>query len=79
MFNPKQDKKGGVTFMGFDLQKDMEDPEKLKSYLAKAEKNILEIKNQLRQGTKPEEYENFGTLLHGYSALLKILTSSQAK
>ena len=40
------------------------------------EKQILALKKNIRDGASPEEYEKLGTLLHGYSALLKILNKA---
>lgn len=71
--NKKNNKKGPSPFT-FDLEKDMQDPEKQKKLLHKVEDQIGEIKKALREGADSEEFEKLGLLLHGYSALLKVLT-----
>lgn len=72
----KKDKGKGKqpkSFFEFPLEEDIKNPDKLKLMMEAAEKQILELKKTIREGAKPEEYEKLGTLLHGYSALLKTL------
>ncbi len=58
----------------FDLEKELKkDPNKLKEYLKKAETRIQEIKSLLREGTKGKDLDDLGVLLHGYTALQKVL------
>ena len=58
----------------FDLEKDLKkDPSKVKELLKNAEAKIHEIKTQLREGSKGAELDNLGVLLHGYTALQKVL------
>lgn len=58
----------------FDLEKDLKkDPSKVRELLKSTETKIHEIKNQLREGNKGAELDNLGVLLHGYTALQKIL------
>ncbi len=58
----------------FDLEKDLKkDPSKARELSKNAEAKIQEIKNQLRQGTKGPDLDNLGVLLHGYTALQKVL------
>lgn len=74
MFGLEKGKKKEYKF--FDLEKDLESPMKAKDILKKAEEHIHELKNQIRKGANSEEFEKLGVLLHGYSALMKILTRS---
>ncbi len=67
----KEDKK---PFFEFDLQKEIKDDKKQKVLKDKADKQILAIKAQLRAGADPQSFEQLGVLMHGYSALLKILS-----
>ena len=67
------EKKKNPNFLVFDLEKDLEDSKKQKSHVKNAEKHIAELKKQLREGASSEDFEDLGLLLHGYSALLKIL------
>jgi len=59
----------------FDLEKDLKkDPDKARELLKTAEAKINEIKSQLRDGAKGPELDQLGVLLHGYTALQKVLT-----
>jgi hypothetical protein len=58
----------------FDLEKDLKkDPNKVKALLKNTEARINEIKGQLREGRKGPELDSLGILLHGYTALQKVL------
>ncbi len=58
----------------FDLEKDLKkDPKKVQELLKSTETKIQEIKNQLREGAKGPELDQLGVLLHGYTALQKVL------
>lgn len=68
------EKKGRALFE-FDLEKDLKaHPAKAKDLLKTIEQCIQDIKNTLRQGTASEDFDKFGILLHGYTALQKVLT-----
>lgn len=67
------EKKSKMVFE-FDLEKDLKkDPTKVRELLKSTESKINEIKTQLRQGSKGAELDNLGVLLHGYTALQKVL------
>ncbi len=68
----KEDKK---PIFEFELEKDLKDDKKQKALMQKSEKHISEIKTALRKGTDQESFEHLGLLLHGYSALLKIMSN----
>lgn len=72
MFGLEKNKK--PSFFEFDLEKDLKDDKKQSDLKLMVENHIQEIKKQIRQGASSEEFEKLGVLLHGYSALLKILT-----
>lgn len=58
----------------FDLEKDLKkDPNKVRELLKTTETKIQEIKTQLREGAKGPELDQLGVLLHGYTALQKVL------
>ena len=80
MFGLNKNKKGkgkeGKPLFEFPLEKDMQDQKKLESMMVSCEKQITELKKTIREGSKPEEYEQLGILLHGYSALLKIINQA---
>ena len=57
-----------------DLEKDLKkDPAKARGMIKNVEEKIQEIKGLLREGSKGSDFDNLGTLLHGYSAMLKVL------
>lgn len=67
------EKKPGEKFV-FDLEKEIkEKPSRGKEILEKAEKRIHEIKKLLREGANEKNFDRLGILLHGYSALQKVL------
>jgi hypothetical protein len=57
----------------FDLEKKIKkDSKTKKEMMEKAEKRIAELKKFLREGAKEKDFDQFGILLHGYTALQKI-------
>ncbi len=67
------EKKNKVLFE-FDLEKDLQaDPSKMQHLLKHVESKIQELKGVLREGTKAEDFDKCGALLHGYAALQKVL------
>ncbi|MCH9617365.1 MAG: hypothetical protein SP4CHLAM5_09690 [Chlamydiia bacterium] len=77
--NKKGKDKEPKPFFEFPLQKDIQNPDKLKEMMESAEKQILHLKKAIQTGAKPEEYEQLGTLLHAYSALLKVFNAVPTK
>jgi len=64
-----------LRVMEFDLEKDLKkDPSKIKELLKSTEQKIAEIKGLLREGSKGGEFDQLGALLHGYTALQKVLS-----
>ncbi len=64
----------------FDLEKELKEDAQKKQALTKAvEEKIQEVKNILRQGSKTEDFDNYGILLHGYAALQKVINRMQTK
>ncbi|MBM3207824.1 MAG: needle chaperone SctE [Chlamydiae bacterium] len=58
----------------FDLEKELKTDAKKKDLLLKEiEETINSIKNLIRQGASSSDFENYGTLLHGYTALQKVI------
>ncbi len=59
----------------FDLEQELKkNPERKTELKKEAEDAVGEIKSLLRTGTDTCNFDNYGVLLHGYSALLKVLT-----
>jgi len=58
----------------FDLENAVKkDPQKGRELLKSTETKIHEIKALLREGAKGPELDALGSLLHGYTALQKVL------
>ena len=73
MYGLGKEKKGGKNFM-FNLELEIQDrPGHGKELLLKAENRILEIKTALREGAKDKDFDKLGILLHGYTALQRVL------
>jgi len=81
MFGLNSDKKGKgqKPLFKFPLETDLEDEKKCKKMMEHTEKQILDIKKQIKEGASSDEYEHLGTLLHAYSALLKIINKLPEK
>lgn len=63
-----------------DLEKDLKkNPHKAKELVHSVETKIQEVKSALRSGSKGPELDALGTLLNGYTALLKILNRLTTK
>jgi hypothetical protein len=58
----------------FDLEKEIKEmPGKGKEIAGTVEKRIHDIKKNLREGANEKDFDELGVLLHGYSALQKVL------
>ncbi|MBM3198187.1 MAG: needle chaperone SctE [Chlamydiae bacterium] len=58
----------------FDLEKELkENTTKKQALTGEVENTIQEIKSLLRSGTDTADFDQYGVLLHGYTALLKVL------
>jgi len=74
MFGMKKDQKPGPKKFMFDLELQIKDnPAEEKKMLEKAASRMQEVKNALREGVNEKDFDNLGILLHGYTALQKIL------
>lgn len=67
----KKSKDGGDQF---DLEKELKTVKKRRETLLKIEERIGQLKSVLRAGQSQEEFNDIGTLLMGYVALLKVVT-----
>lgn len=66
--------KNRKSLFKFDLEKQLtEDPSQVQTILKATEGKIQEIKNQLRLGVSGNMLDQLGVLLHGYTALQKLL------
>lgn len=74
-----QKKKKKVEEFVFDLEKDLANPKRAKELKAKIDKRVQEMKEILRTGESKEEFDQFGILLNGYTALAKVLSRINPK
>lgn len=75
----KQKKKNQPEEFIFELEKDLKNPQKAKEIKQVVESRIQKIKEILRTGENQEEFDQFGTLLHGYTSLQKVFSRFKSK
>jgi len=68
----QEEKKRGEQFI-FELEKELQESKKHKEIKQHVEGRIEEIKKILRAGENKQDFETFGLILHGYTALLKVI------
>lgn len=73
-----QQKKKSNEFV-FELEKELKSIKLHKNLKEKIEKRVQSIKEILRSGESQEDFDSFGVLLHGYSALLKMMSRFSPK
>ncbi|MCI5052812.1 MAG: DUF5398 family protein [Simkaniaceae bacterium] len=61
----------------YDLEKDLKkDPKKRKEIMDMVDHEMVGLKNDMKQADpKSKEFEQMGTLIHGYEALKKVLST----
>lgn len=74
-----QKKKKSTQEFVFDLEKDLKDSKKHKELKQRVEEQIQKVKEVLRSGENKDEFDTYGTLLHGYTSLLKVMARFSAK
>jgi hypothetical protein len=58
----------------FDLEVDLRrEPQMAQALLKEVDERIGKLKNLLREGAETEDFDEYGVLLHGYSALQRVL------
>lgn len=75
-----ENRKGKPEEFLFDLEVELKDPAKQIELLKMVDERLQSIKNHIRSGENKGDFEKFGRLLHGYAALIKVITrASQRK
>jgi len=69
----KGKKKSGQEFV-FELENEMKNPVKHREIKNRVEKQIQNIKTELRSGTEKGDFDLYGLLLHGYTSILKVMS-----
>ena len=73
MFGLEDDKRGKKKDFRYDIENDMQDPEKKKQLLEKIQDRLQQVKAKLREGEEDQtKYDQLGTLLYGYVALMQV-------
>lgn len=74
MFGLKKNQPPGRERFMFDLELEIrEHPATGKILIDKASRYMQEIKTALREGVSEKDFDKLGVLLHGYTALKKVL------
>jgi hypothetical protein len=63
----------------FALEQDIKDSNKYHQIKQGVEEKVQKLKNVLKSGEAKEDFSKFGTLLHGYTSLLKVMARCLAK
>lgn len=69
-----QKKKKKIEEFVFDLEKEFKSTKRHQDMKQKVESKIQAVKEVLRKGENKDEFDKFGTLLHGYTSLLKVMS-----
>jgi hypothetical protein len=72
MFGMEKKPKETTTF-SFDLEKELENPDRRKALALRIQTRVQRIKDILHKGSKKEEFDQLGILLNGYHALAIVL------
>lgn len=72
-------RKGKEPKAVFELEKELKQPAYFRKMKAHVEKQVQNLKQELRSGGSGKEFEDKGVLLHGYAALLKLMNGIQKK
>lgn len=74
-----QKKKKKYEVFVFDLEKEFKTPKRNSEIKKSVEGKVQKVKELLRDGENKEDYDNLGTLLYGYTAVLKVMSRFSPK
>ena len=77
--NGKQDNKKQAEEELLDFELDVSDTAKQEKLKQHVMNRVQQIKSTLRGGAVKEEFDHFGVLLHGYTALAKLIEKAPKK
>lgn len=63
----------------FELEKELKNAKKQQEIKKGVEAKVQKLKEFLRDGENKEEYDSLGSLLYGYTALLKVFSRFSLK
>jgi len=69
-----QKKKKKTEDFIFELEKELLNPKLHREIKERIEKRTQKIKEVLRTGDRPDEFDQYGKLLNGYTSLLKVIS-----
>ena len=79
MFGLENQKKKKIDPFFFDIEVKLRNPKDYRELKQKVENRIQEIKKALKVGGDKPEFDKYGVLLHGYTALLKVMARCLSK
>ncbi len=74
-----QKKKKKLEPFVFELEKELKVSKKHQEIKKDVEGKVQKLKEFLRDGENKEDYDSLGSLLYGYSALLKVFSRFQVR
>lgn len=74
-----QKKKKTTEEFVFELEKELKSNKLHTEIKNKVEARIQRLKEILRSGENKDDFDKFGTVLHGYTSLLKVMARFSAK
>jgi len=79
MFGLEKQKKKKTDEFVFELEKELKAFQSHQNYKKRIDEKIQDIRSILRKGDNKDEFDKFGVLLHGYTALLKVMSRLSPK
>ena len=79
MFGLEDQKKKKQAEFNFDLEVQLNARPKYNELKKKIEGKVQSVKDKLRSGEAKEEFDQFGTLLQGYTSLQKVMSRFNPK
>lgn len=79
MFGLENQKKKKQEEFNFDLEVQLNVRSKYNELKKKLEGKVQSVKDKLRSGEAKEEFDQFGTLLQGYTSLQKVMSRFNPK
>ncbi len=63
----------------FDLEKELDNPDKMREYVKKVEDRIQRVRHLMRSGDNKDVYDGLNLLLQAYQGMLKIFARVKHK
>ncbi len=79
MFGLENQKKKKEEEFNFDIEVELKVRSKYNELKKKVEDRVQSVRDKLRSGEAKEEFDQFGTLLQGYTSLQKVMSRFNPK